>query len=302
MSLLTLFVNNLLPILLLAGAGFAVGRVFEMDPRPLGRVIFYVFSPLLIFKLITQSELPFEQIGWMVGFALAVMACMAGLAFILGKLARFSRPTLAAVLLTTMVGNNGNYGLPVIAFAFGETALAYASIYFVTSTIVVYTAGVAIASLGRMNMRQALSNLLKVPSVYAIILAMFFARWNLALPEFLERTVNLGAGGTIPAMLILLGMELQRAVRPAQPVALGIPLISRLVLGPILAWGLALQFPLPLPAQQAGIAEAGMPTAVLTTVLASEYRLDSSLVSSIVFITTLLSPLTLTPVLYFLGS
>lgn len=302
MSLLTLFVNNLLPILLLAGAGFAVGRVFEMDPRPLGRVIFYVFSPLLIFKLITQSELPFEQIGWMVGFALAVMACMAGLAFILGKLARFSRPTLAAVLLTTMVGNNGNYGLPVIAFAFGETALAYASIYFVTSTIVVYTAGVAIASLGRMNMRQALSNLLKVPSVYAIILAMFFARWNLALPEFLERTVNLGAGGTIPAMLILLGMELQRAVRPAQPVALGIPLISRLVLGPILAWGLALQFPLPLPAQQAGIAESGMPTAVLTTVLASEYRLDSSLVSSIVFITTLLSPLTLTPVLYFLGS
>lgn len=302
MSLLTLFVNNLLPILLLAGAGFAVGTVFEMDPRPLGRVIFYVFSPLLIFKLITQSELPFEQIGWMVGFALAVMACMAGLAFILGKLARFSRPTLAAVLLTTMVGNNGNYGLPVIAFAFGETALAYASIYFVTSTIVVYTAGVAIASLGRMNMRQALSNLLKVPSVYAIILAMFFARWNLALPEFLERTVNLGAGGTIPAMLILLGMELQRAVRPAQPVALGIPLISRLVLGPILAWGLALQFPLPLPAQQAGIAESGMPTAVLTTVLASEYRLDSSLVSSIVFITTLLSPLTLTPVLYFLGS
>lgn len=103
-------------------------------------------------------------------------------------------------------------------------------------------------------------------------------------------------------MLILLGMELQRAVRPAQPVALSIPVINRLVLGPLLAWGLASQFPLPLPAQQAGITESGMPTAVLTTVLASEYRLDTSLVSSIVFVTTLLSPLTLTPVLYFLGS
>jgi len=44
-----------------------------------------------------------------------------------------------------------------------------------------------------------------------------------------------------------------------------------------------------------------MPSAVLTTVLASEYDLDSSLVTAIVFTTTLLSPLTLTPLLLYLG-
>ena len=52
---------------------------------------------------------------------------------------------------------------------------------------------------------------------------------------------------------------------------------------------------------QAGIIQASMPAAVNTTILAAEYQLDSSLVTAIVFIGTLLSPLTLTPLLVLLG-
>jgi malate permease and related proteins len=54
-------------------------------------------------------------------------------------------------------------------------------------------------------------------------------------------------------------------------------------------------------ARKDGIIDAGMPSAVMTTVLASEFNLDSSLITAIVFTSTLLSPLTLTPLLYFLG-
>ncbi|MDW8226785.1 MAG: AEC family transporter, partial [Anaerolineales bacterium] len=174
-------------------------------------------------------------------------------------------------------------------------------IYFVASMMMMYTVGIAIASLGRLNIRQALSNLLKVPSMYAMILAVLFAGWNLSLPHFLERTVDLGAGGTIPAMLVLLGIELQRATRLSQPIAISIPSLVRLVAGPFLAWILASFLALPLPARQAGIVQAGMPTAVLTTVVASEYKLDTALVTAIVFFTTILSPLTLTPLLFFVG-
>jgi predicted permease len=44
-----------------------------------------------------------------------------------------------------------------------------------------------------------------------------------------------------------------------------------------------------------------MPSAVMTTILANEYKLDTTLVTAIVFVSTILSPLTLTPLLYFLG-
>jgi predicted permease len=43
-----------------------------------------------------------------------------------------------------------------------------------------------------------------------------------------------------------------------------------------------------------------MPSAVMSTVLATEYNLDSSLVTGTILVTTLLSPLTLTPLILFL--
>lgn len=301
MPLLDIFASNLLPVLLLAGAGFGLGKALKVDPRPLGRVIFYILSPLLVFQLITQSQLSLETIGLMMGFAACVMLATAGLAFLLGKGLRLERAALSAVVLTSLVGNNGNYGLPVIAFAFGQEALAYASIYFVTSSVMVYTLGVVTASLGRLRLKDALFGLLKVPAIYAIILAIVFVRAGWILPAPLERTVSLAAGAAVPAMLILLGLELQRAEWTRNLRALGIPVLCRLAVGPLIALGAASLLGLPGPARQAGVTEAGMPTAVMTTILASEYDLEPSLVTAIVFISTILSPLTLTPLLYFLG-
>ncbi|MFT3890147.1 MAG: hypothetical protein QM730_00800 [Anaerolineales bacterium] len=44
-----------------------------------------------------------------------------------------------------------------------------------------------------------------------------------------------------------------------------------------------------------------MPSMVSNTVLATEYHLDAKLVTAVVFISTLLSPVTLTLLLVFLG-
>jgi predicted permease len=55
-ELITTFANNLLPIMLVAGAGFALGKLLTVDSRSLGRVVFYVFSPLLVFDLMIKSQ------------------------------------------------------------------------------------------------------------------------------------------------------------------------------------------------------------------------------------------------------
>jgi hypothetical protein len=260
-----------------------------------------VLSPLLVFNLITTSQLSFGKIGLMMGFALSVMLLTASLGFLLAKLFRLERTAVMVVVLTCLIGNNGNYGLPIISFAFGQEALAYASIYFVSSNIMVYTLGVLTASLGRLNFRTALLGLLKVPAIYSILIAMLFVSTGWTLPEPIQRTVSLASGGAIPAMLILLGLELQRAEWTRKLRALGIPVFCRLVAGPFIALGLAALFGLPPAARQAGVTEAGMPSAVMTTILATEYDLEPSLVTAVVFISTILSPLTLTPLLYFLG-
>ncbi|MDP2995206.1 MAG: hypothetical protein Q8N46_08825, partial [Anaerolineales bacterium] len=124
MPLLNVFVNNLLPILLLSGAGFALGRTLKLDSRPLGRVIFYILSPVLIFNLLPSSKLAVESMVLMMGYSASVMLIIAGIAFVLGKLLRLERSMLTVVVLTSLFANNGNYGLPLISFAFGQEALA----------------------------------------------------------------------------------------------------------------------------------------------------------------------------------
>jgi predicted permease len=53
--------------------------------------------------------------------------------------------------------------------------------------------------------------------------------------------------------------------------------------------------------KQANVIQAAMPAAVATTVVANEFRLESSLVTAIVFLGTILSPFTLTPLIVFLS-
>jgi predicted permease len=302
MRLLNIFANNLLPILLLSGAGFVLGKTLKVDSRPLGRVIFYIFSPVLVFDLLTKNDLPLDRIATMLGFAITGTLIIAGLALLVGKIFRLERPTLIVVVLTSMCVNAGNYGLPLVSFAFGESALAYASIYFVASNVTLYTLGVLVASLGHMDLKQALLGLCKVPAIYAVLLAVLFIQTGWTLPEPINRTLSLAAGGAIPGMLILLGLELQHYQWSRDMRALSIPVFIRLVIGPLVGLGLAALFGLQNPARQAGITEMATPTGVMTTILATEFNLDSRLVTAIVFVSTILSPISLTIVLYFLRS
>jgi malate permease and related proteins len=142
---------------------------------------------------------------------------------------------------------------------------------------------------------------LKVPAIYAIVLALVYIRTGWTLPEPILRTLSLAAGGAIPGMLILLGLELQQIEWSRDIRAMSIPVFLRLKIGPLIGLGMAALFGLPTPARQAGVTQMGGPTAVMTTVLATEYKLDSRLITALVFVCTVLSPITLTFVLSFLG-
>ena len=300
-ELLTTFANNLLPILLISGAGFLLGKALSIESRSLGRVVFYIFSPILVFDLLLHTELSSGEILETIGYTVLVSLLIGLLAFLFGRLLHFERPILMAIILTSAFGNTGNYGLPLVSFAFGEDALAFATLNFVTTSVLFNTAGVLIASLGHMDLRTALAGLFKVPAVYGVILAALLNRFHIILPIPLERTFDLAADGSIPVMIILLGLELSRVQWSHSIKAVGLSAALRLLAGPVIGLLLAGLFGLRGAARQGNITETAMPAAVTNTVLATEYGLDTSLVTAMVFIGTLLSPLTLTPLLVFLG-
>lgn len=301
-NLLSLFINNLLPILLIAGIGYLCGKYLKIEARSISRIIFYVFSPCLIFDLITTSELSGNDMIRMVGFTTALVLSCGLISFILGKMLKLNRTMLAAVIITTMTTNSGNFGLSLNLFAFGEPGLAQASIFFVTSAMITYSVGVAIASMGSVSFLKSLKKLLKIPTIYAVILATIFVTMSWELPKAFARTTSTLSVAAIPAMLILLGLQLQKNQRTQHIKALVLSNGVRLFGGAALGIILVNIFNLSGVAYQAGILQAAMPTAVLSTVLATEFDVEPAFVTTVVFTTTLLSPFTLTPLLAFLGA
>jgi malate permease and related proteins len=300
-ELFTTFANNLLPIFLVSGSGFLLGKFLTVDSRSLGRVVFYVFSPLLVFDLMVKSTLNLRQAFTTVAFTASVIAVMGTLAFLLGKLFRLERPYLLAVILTVAFGNTGNYGLPLVKFAFGDDALAVASLFYVTTTILFNTVGVVIASLGHMDLKSALLGLFKLPIIYGVTLALLIKGIGVQLPLPLSRTIEIAANGAIPVMLILLGLELTRIQWSHSFRALGLGVLTKLLIAPLVGLLLASLFGFGHTARQGSVLEASMPAAVATTVVATEYKLEPSLVTAIVFLGTVLSPLTLTPLIVYLA-
>jgi hypothetical protein len=297
MTLLRLFVEHLLPILLVAGAGYALALATRLDARPLGTVAFNLMAPCLIFRTLAESHVPAAAMARVGMLTVVVMIAPAAAALAIARVRRWSRARTSAVVLCAMLPNVGNYGLSANLLAFGADGLAYASVFFIAACVVAYTLGVLIASLGRVGLRAALLGLLRVPSIWALAAALALRGAHAALPGPIATAIGLVASACIPTLLIVLGIQLRSAkLRSASApllVATGLRLLGGMASGLVAAP----LFGLTGAARQAAVFESAMPTAVIAGIMATEYDVEPSLVASVVLLTTVLSPLTLTPLL-----
>jgi hypothetical protein len=212
------------------------------------------------------------------------------------------RKMRSSFLLVVMFSNSGNYALPLISFAFGAEALSYASVYFVVSAILVYTVGVLIAASSKQGTLHALTGTLRVPALYALAAAGGIMLLHITPPAAVMRPVGMLSEAALPMMVLILGMQLKRAIAPHRPIVVGTAVTLSLILAPVAGITFSLLLGLTGAARDAAITLSSMPAAVVTTVLALEFDLDSSFVSSVVLISTLLSPLTLMLIIAWLRS
>ena len=281
--MLGLFVDNLLPVLLVAAVGWLLAAGLKVDPRPLNHAAFYLFAPCLVFRILVESEINGGELARTIGFTAVALAIPATAAFVFARKRGWSRTRTAAMVLVVLLPNAGNLGLPATRFAFGKAALAHAGVFFVTASLLTYTAGVLIASLGRSGWFKALLRLPRVPAIWAVAAAVVLRATGGSVPVPVDRAVGLLADATIPTLLVLLGMQLHgRGIRGSLPSIAGASAL-RLVGGAVCGWLLAVPFGLEGAARQGAVLEAAMPSAVVTIVLAAEFDVEPSWVTSTPF-------------------
>jgi predicted permease len=299
--ILSIFVSDILPIFLIAGVGYLLATRLQANVKTLAHVVFYALVPCFVFRLLIASKMTGPQVGRMALMAVLVTGGMGLVARIAAIPLRLDRAELSAFLLVAMFSNGGNYGLPVVLFAFGNEALAQGTVYFVTSSLLTYTVGVFLAAAGRKSVGGALIGITKIPAIYGVTAALLVLSTGVSIPLAVMRPIQLLGDAAIPVMILVLGMQLNRATVPKQPAVVVTAAALSLVAAPFVALGLTWLLGLSGPGRQAAVVLASMPTAVVTTILALEFDTAPTFVTNVVFVTTLLSPFTLAPLIAYLG-
>lgn len=292
----SILINIIAPIVLVAAVGFVLAKKLGLEARPLSRTMLYFFTPSLVFASTYRANLNAEYISIGV-FAFIITFVMLLISWAITKFTRYDRLTATGFMLGVLFVNAGNYGLPLILFAFGQEGLSRAAFYFTMSAILTQTLGIFVAARGRASALDAMMNVFKMPLVYAVILGLIFNLAHITVPEFLMKSVDLAKDGAVPVMLVILGIEMARVTMDNDRAVMTLATITKLILVPLIAFPLAALMGMEGVARAVCIVESSMPTAVMASIVAVEFDAKPKLVTSIIFASTLASIVTLTVLL-----
>ena len=301
MSFLEVFLNVIFPIVLIVGVSAFAARKLKPNPRTLSSVTLYLFTPLLVLDGMANSDLRPGEVGEMAAIVIVLAVILTVIGLALSRLLKFDQKLESAFLLTILLMNAANYGLPLNNFAFGETGYQRAMVYYVMSTVVANTFGVFLASRGSTSIREAALNVLRVPLLYGLVFGLVLNFTDTALPLPLQLVVSLMGDAAVPTMMVLLGMNLTNANLKGHigPIALATGI--KLVLAPLIAVGLTAIFGMSGINQQVAILQSGMPTAIISGVLATEFGSDAEFTTAVILVSTVASVLTLSVLLVLVG-
>lgn len=291
---MSLFIEVIMPIMAVFASGFILQRIRLLDVKSVSAVCLYILTPALVF--VTLYDATFDS-GFViiVIYMFALFFIMVFINKVLAKLFGWNSNKESAAILATGFMNSGNYGLPVVLFSIGPAAVPYAIFIMVVQALQNNFFGVYYASRSTSGMKKAMKNVLKMPTTYAAVFAFICSWLSITIPDFIHSTLTMVGDAAIPVMMIMLGMQLGSLIGLKLDWQVVVSSVSlKMVVAPLIAWLFVSIIDVdPLIATVLIIISA-MPTAATTTMYAIEFDTEPELVSSITFISTIVSVITLT--------
>ncbi|MBN1875794.1 MAG: AEC family transporter [Anaerolineae bacterium] len=291
---LHIFLNNLFPVFVIVAAGIVLSLTLKPDVKSVSQAVFYTASPCLIFAGLTRNPMTGTETRQVIAFALLLAATLLALAWGLATALGWRGKRRRAFVLPIFLLNTGNFGLPVVLFAFGAEAQTKAMMYVAINALLTSTLGIFIAAGGR-SWRKVLENLAGVPMLYAAIGALLVNVLHWRVPDLIMRPVALMAESGVSMMLLVLGLQLGQSLHQLHNHIgmMSLATVLRLVVAPLVAFWVARVTRVQGVVYQACMLEASTPSGVACAVVALQYDLEPEYVAGTVFMTTVVSALTL---------
>ncbi len=220
------FIEKIIPLILafFAGILFKSLKLLSKEDAPiLLKVVLTVTLPALTIIAISNVVLVADM-ALIPVLAMAVVMLMFLISSLVGKRLNLPRPTFGSFLVGTMIMNTA-YSLPFFAAAFGNEGLARASLFDIGNTMMIFTFTYYNAiKYGENSHTDKIewSKFLRLPPLWALLLAISWKATALPLPRLAFNFLNLIGQPTVPLVMIALGLYFDPSLNNLEKAALGI--------------------------------------------------------------------------------
>ncbi len=296
-----LLINVISPIFSIIALGYFMQKKFKLSIYSLSKVQIFLFIPSLVFLNIYNSTLDKNLMSSIVFYSTVLFFLFIIVSTIVSRFIRLDKAKEKSFVNSVSLRNQGNLGIPLIALIYASSSDGYAMsvhmISLMTTTILMYTVGLYNASSGSFSGKDALKNILKLPIVYVMVLAILARQFNIEVAKPQLDTMEYLAKAVVPLALITLGAQLAETKFDFSDKTVYLGNFLRLIISPLLALLLCLVMGIEGVTRDVLIIGASTPSAVNSVLLAIEFNGDSDYASQAVFTSTILSSVTMSLVI-----
>lgn len=302
-----ILLNNVLPLSIIISIGVVMHRIFDLDIKTLSKMNFYLFSPAIMFQLLYETNIELKLFGQVLGFFLVFMAAQYVVLEVVIRLRGYEGGKRSAMRNSVLFYNSANYGIPInqLAFSSNPYTLAVQVIIMMMQSLVPNTYGIYSVNAHKADWRAIRRVILGMPVIYVIPLALLMRGFEVPLPQSIDISIEYVASAFIGTALFTLGVQLgsiRGKLSRKLAADVGLSSVLRLIVGPLLAWGVVLLLGLDGLLAKALIVSSAVPTSLSSVLLAVEFDNEQEFSSQAVLVSTICCLATVTVVIYLLNS
>lgn len=284
-----------------AGKKEYMGGTFD---KRLSKLVIDITCPALILSSAMTGELPDRRyILPLLGISTLTYILLTAVAIWMPRLLTKKKADEGPIGFALMFGNVGFMGYPIVASIFGHEAVFYAAVLNVVNTFAVFTIGTMLITGKTVNGPKFQKKVLwSTPMIAAYLTMLIVALRIEGIPVWISQPLSMIGNITVPAALLIIGSSMSQLPLKAM---LGTPSIYVTTLMRLAILPIAIHFLMGMLGFDEYVVNINtiviaMPVATYGTILCLRHGKDSTLITEVTFITTLLSMLTIPLLVTFL--
>ena len=209
-----------------------------------------------------------------------------------GKLFRMFPKNKKDVMHYGLICSNSSFiGMPVADSIYGSIGVVYVSMFQLPIRITMWTSGLALFT--NVDKKSAVKTILVHPCIISMLIGIIIMVFSPPIPVFITSTVDYLSKCTIPLSMVIIGCILSECrINEIFDKSARYFSIIRLVVFPLVIFGILKVLNIDEVLAGVTVIMSGMPAGSTTAILADKYDGDGHYASKTVFVSTLLSMIT----------